>query len=199
MATIKLYPEVSATTMRTVSGSYIDLLTPDWRLINFGDIAHHLGFLNRWTGARRRQISVLEHSLRCGEIAPADLRLEALLHDAHEAYTGDIGSPMKNAIAIVSGQEGVIRAIQARLDVAIACSLLHRCALPAPESQDRESYVLAAAMQGAGVRAIDEQALHEEAADDLWPAERLLFHRLAERWISWIEQECRARYVGRDG
>lgn len=181
--------------MPTVSGSYIDLLTPDWRLINFGDIAHHLGFLNRWTGARRRQISVLEHSLRCGEIAPADLRLEALLHDAHEAYTGDISSPIKNAIAAVSGQEGAIRSIQARLDIAIARSLLHRCALPAPESQERESYVLAAAMHSGAMRAIDEQALHEEAADDMAPAERLLFHRLAERWIGLVEQECRARYT----
>lgn len=67
------------------------------------DVAHHLSQINRFTGACSRPYSVAEHSLLVERIGAArgasvSLRLALLLHDAHEAYTGDCSSPAKAAI-----------------------------------------------------------------------------------------------------
>ncbi len=63
-------------------------------------IAHHLAIINRFTGASSRPYSVAEHSLLCADISeaaghPAYLQLACLMHDAHEAITGDMSSPVK--------------------------------------------------------------------------------------------------------
>lgn len=63
-------------------------------------IAHHLAIINRFTGATSRPYSVAEHSLLCADISeaaghPAHLQLACLMHDAHEAITGDVSSPAK--------------------------------------------------------------------------------------------------------
>lgn len=66
-------------------------------------LAHHLACINRFTGAAARPYSVAEHSLLCADIA-ADLdlgpllELACLMHDAHEAVTGDMSTPMKRAM-----------------------------------------------------------------------------------------------------
>lgn len=57
-------------------------------------IAHALANLCRWTGHTRRFYSVAEHSLRAANLVPAKYRLQALLHDAAEAYIGDISTPL---------------------------------------------------------------------------------------------------------
>lgn len=63
-------------------------------------LAHQLAQINRYTGATRRPYSVAEHSLLCADLA-ADaghsplVQLCCLLHDAHEAITGDMASPVK--------------------------------------------------------------------------------------------------------
>lgn len=67
------------------------------------EIAHALAQINRFNGHARRPYSVAEHSLLVAAIAAADgatpeQQLAALLHDAHEAYTGDLSSPAKWAI-----------------------------------------------------------------------------------------------------
>jgi hypothetical protein len=57
-------------------------------------IAHALANLCRWTGHTRRFYSVAEHSLRVANLVPAKYKLQALLHDAAEAYIGDIATPL---------------------------------------------------------------------------------------------------------
>lgn len=67
------------------------------------DVAHALALQNRFNGHTRRPYSVAEHSLLVMEIAQADgasvhQQLAALMHDAHEAYVGDVISPVKLAV-----------------------------------------------------------------------------------------------------
>ena len=65
--------------------------------IHLGDIVHALGRINRFLGQTRRPISVLWHSLIVTELCrheSFETRLEALLHDAAEAYVGDWISPL---------------------------------------------------------------------------------------------------------
>lgn len=64
------------------------------------DIAHHLAQICRFGGACRRHYSVAEHSVLVQELtarmgAPLPVQLGALLHDAGEAYCGDICRPLK--------------------------------------------------------------------------------------------------------
>jgi len=73
--------------------------------IDIHDVAWHLAQINRFTGACKRPYSVAEHSLLCADLAKRDdngpaVQLLCLLHDAHEAYTGDMSSPMKNVVGL---------------------------------------------------------------------------------------------------
>lgn len=70
--------------------------------ISILDIAHSLALTNRFNGHTVRPLSVAEHSLLVVEIAERELGLRepgallaALLHDAHEAITGDLITPAK--------------------------------------------------------------------------------------------------------
>jgi len=89
----------------TNTGAQFDLrwIKPD--TISILDIAHALANTNRYTGHAARPISVAEHSLLVVEILEREaaehrpeVLLAALLHDAHEAYTGDLSSPMKQLL-----------------------------------------------------------------------------------------------------
>lgn len=82
------------------SGLRVDLLDPDERSIDIRDISHGLSNICRFTGQTSTFYSVAEHCMHVSSIVKARtgdpfLELGGLLHDAHEAYTGDISSPMK--------------------------------------------------------------------------------------------------------
>lgn len=69
------------------------------------EIAHALAQINRFTGHCTRPYSVAEHSLLVAQIAANEgaspaAQLAALLHDAHEAYVGDVSSPAKWAVGM---------------------------------------------------------------------------------------------------
>ena len=67
------------------------------------DIIHHLSLINRWNGGTDEPFSVLEHCMYCddlllhkhGKRCRPFWRVSTLLHDAHEAYTGDLPTDLK--------------------------------------------------------------------------------------------------------
>jgi hypothetical protein len=108
--------------MELASGRYLDLLNPDPGVISLHDIANHLSQINRYTGAARRPMSVAEHAVLVADRVHSQGHgvatvLRALHHDDAEAYVGDVGRPLKAAIASVYG------AIEASVDRAIAIAL----------------------------------------------------------------------------
>lgn len=95
----------------TLTGARIDYSNPHPSSINIDDIAHGLSQLCRWHGQTDRFYSVAQHSVLLSMVVPAhmsqtvegityyelvNLAKAALLHDAAEAYTGDIPSPIKD-------------------------------------------------------------------------------------------------------
>lgn len=85
-------------TIRTASGLSFNLKYPKPEDVVLDDIAHHLAHINRYTGATIIPYSVLQHSLFVSFLVPEEAAYEALLHDAHEAYYGDVSSPMKSLL-----------------------------------------------------------------------------------------------------
>jgi uncharacterized protein len=83
--------------MLTYTGKFVDPLnaTPDD--IDIIDIAHHLSNLCRYNGAVDFFFSVAQHSVLVAQRFRHNsyLRKWAILHDASEAYLGDIISPLK--------------------------------------------------------------------------------------------------------
>lgn len=79
----------------TRSGRNVSLLNPSAGQIEIGDIAHGLAHQCRFNGQTSKFYSVAQHSVLVAFILPAELKLAGLLHDAAEAYLGDIVQPLK--------------------------------------------------------------------------------------------------------
>lgn len=86
--------------MITTSGNLINLYDPDPSLIEIEDIAGSLSKLCRWGGNIPEFYSVAQHSCHVVSLAPRHLRFAALMHDAPEAYAGDVIRPIKSLLAI---------------------------------------------------------------------------------------------------
>jgi hypothetical protein len=86
--------------MRTATGNKFWPEDPRSQDVYIADIAHHLSMLCRFTGAVRKFYSVAEHSVHVSNLVEEqgysnEVQLQALLHDATEAYIADINRPAK--------------------------------------------------------------------------------------------------------
>jgi len=86
--------------IETRSGVQFNLSDPRADDIYINDIAHGLSLLCRYVGQCRQFYSVAEHSILCSKMAedeglPVSVQLACLLHDAAEAYLGDLSGPLK--------------------------------------------------------------------------------------------------------
>lgn len=103
---------MSAPYLLTVSGLRIDLLSPRPEDVTLPDIAHALARICRYTGhVRGASYSVAQHSVLVAQYLrdqghTAGIQAQGLMHDAHEAYTGDMASPIKRAIAAIQNEDG---------------------------------------------------------------------------------------------
>ena len=79
----------------TISGRKLDLRDIQPKDIDIFDIAHSLSRQCRFSGHCVEFYSVAQHSLRVAALLPTELKMVGLLHDAAEAYLGDITRPVK--------------------------------------------------------------------------------------------------------
>ncbi|KAB1440348.1 hypothetical protein [Pseudodesulfovibrio senegalensis] len=104
--------------VRTHTGKNLDLANPNSKEICIEDIAHHLAKLDRYNGAGHYSYSVGQHSLLVADALPKEYKLQGLLHDATEAYLGDVVSPLKAMLPEYRRIEGqVMRAICNRFQI----------------------------------------------------------------------------------
>lgn len=111
----------------TYTGKLFDILDPKPELICIEDIAHALSNICRYTGHTRSFYSVAEHSVRMAKSPELEGDpMILLLHDAAEAYFGDIATPLKKIAYIPDGigfrpiynvEAKIIAAISEALDI----------------------------------------------------------------------------------
>lgn len=103
---------------QTYTGKKFDYSNPLPASIDIRDIAHALSLVCRFGGHCRDFYSVAQHSVYVSQFVRADLALIGLLHDAAEAYIGDMVSPLKRQIESFNVLEGrVFSAIASKLGI----------------------------------------------------------------------------------
>lgn len=86
------------TRILTKRGSYVDLLNLTHNIYMIDDIASSLSMQCRFTGHTQEFYSVAQHSVLVSYGVPEHLALDGLMHDAVEAYLGDVSSPLKQLL-----------------------------------------------------------------------------------------------------
>lgn len=105
---------------QTISGRMFYPMDPRAEDVDIEDIAHALSFVCRFGGHSQKFYSVAEHSVRVSDAIQQSNGSKAdaffgLLHDAAEAYIGDMIWPLKQSPLVVGYRE-----IERRVEDAIA-------------------------------------------------------------------------------
>lgn len=139
----------------TRSGQYFDFFDPQGYELQVEDIAHGLANCCRFAGQCAVFYSVAQHSVYVSRIVPERLALAGLLHDAAEAFLGDMTRPLKRLLPDY-------RAIEMRVEIA----LFRKLGIPYPIPEE----VKRADMQMLRLEQTALMAHHSDAWDcDAYP------------------------------
>jgi uncharacterized protein len=112
--------------LQTVSGRWVNPFDPDPEQLDAGDIARALANLCRFGGHSRSFYSVAQHSVIVSRLVEerggdAEDAFAALMHDATEAYLGDMPHPLKHrsplGAAYKAAEEHLESALRARFAI----------------------------------------------------------------------------------
>lgn len=147
--------------MHTWSGRKFFPLDPRPDEISIKDIAHALANQCRFNGHTTKFYSVAEHAWHCSFLVPEEFALEALLHDAAEAYLGDIIRPLK----LIPQIKSVYGPIEEAVEQAIA-ERFH-LTYPWPAAVKRADEMMVTAEMDQIIKAREKGHLHDSnvAAD----------------------------------
>lgn len=104
--------------LATFTGKRFWPLDPERGEVCIEDIAHALANICRFGGHCRDFYSVAQHSVLVSQLVPREQALAALIHDAAEAYLGDIPRPVKSQ-ADRERESAVLDVILRRLDIGV--------------------------------------------------------------------------------
>jgi uncharacterized protein len=162
----------------TIGGKYFNFLTPGQSEFGIAEIAHALSHLCRYNGHTGTFYSVAQHSVYVSYLVPPEHALAGLLHDAAEAFIGDMVAPLKRLLPDY-------RALEKRVEAAV----LERFGLPAVQPQcvkDADMVMLAT-----------EQRDLLPAHDDEWEWERLGYRPMAIKVIPVSAGVARTQFLAR--
>ena len=124
--------------LQTVSGRWVNPLDPDPEQFDIEDIARALGNLCRFGGHCRAFYSVAQHSVIVSELVQqraGDVEdvFAALMHDASEAYLGDMPHPLKHR----SPLGAAFKEAENRLEAALRAHFAIKADVPEIKRADR--------------------------------------------------------------
>jgi uncharacterized protein len=158
-------PPAAGPYLQTVSGKWVNPLDPDPEQFDIQDIARALGNLCRFGGHCRAFYSVAQHSVVVSRLVEerggdAEDAFAALMHDATEAYLGDMPHPLKHR----SPLGAPFRAAEERLEAAIRARFAIRAEVPEIKRADR-------ALLATERRAFSDEAWHWPELEGVEPLE----------------------------
>lgn len=206
---------------KTPTGIYVDLANPKETKINLEDIAWNLAGICRYGGSTLGHYSVAQHcvfmdsifsfrgfnntpkiwskdvqtlikSLERNPELERRVRLEILLHDASEAYLGDVPSPLKKLLP-------QYKTIEDQWTKVIRNSFN----LPEINNTDSQSEIINELVKGLDVLALHIERRWVQAPDvekqplGTWGEEDPNVQAMAEWWLPIIEKKFWSREVGR--
>ena len=124
-----LFGEKTMTWIQTFTGRKFSLTDPQPEDVCIEDIAHALANVCRFGGHCRGHYSVAQHSVHVADIVAEDFKLDAILHDAGEAYYGDITRPQKILLRGMTTRIGGICDFQIFID-RIDCAIAEHFGIP---------------------------------------------------------------------
>jgi hypothetical protein len=109
----------------TFSGGRVSLVHPDPGTIQLRDIARQLSQQCRFNGGTIGFYSVAQHSVHVAEVCQSPVaKLAGLLHDAAEAYLGDLVRPVKDYLRVMAGGPSPYDLLEAKLMLCITHALV---------------------------------------------------------------------------
>ena len=159
-------------TLETVSGRKIDVRDPRPDTIEISDIAWALSRMPRFSGHSIPYVpySVAQHCIQVmKELAPHGerIQLHGLLHDAAEAYTNDLPSPIKHIPEI--------HAVISKLEDKLMLTIYEAIGID-PPTEEEEQIVKIADKHQQAVEAYN--FMHSRGAD--WNLPKVTFKKLQE-------------------
>lgn len=105
--------------IQTFSGKVFKPFAPDPFMVCIEDIAHALSNICRFNGhVEGSGYNVAQHSMKVSRIVAPELAMQGLLHDAAEAYVGDLPKPIKEWLPDYEALErGVWQAVADRFSI----------------------------------------------------------------------------------
>lgn len=106
---------MSEAQIETYTGKRFDLLDPTFDMIDIEDIAHSLAGYPRFTMHTKFPYPVGQHTRLGSYLVPKIHALRFLLHDASEAYLGDMSRPLKYFTGIGNEYRKVEKPLQRKI------------------------------------------------------------------------------------
>lgn len=177
-------------TIKTNKGVYFKFLDPRKHNFDVHEIAYALSFINRFTG-HAGGYTVAQHSVLVSYAVPQEYALEGLMHDAAEAYVGDVASPLKALI------RDAYKPIEHNIEQALATQ--HGLWFPFPAAIKHADLVLLLTEHRDLMRRTMESLRDQDCVlwpQDIQPLPRRVFGLVPAiiRWPAWY---ARYRFVKR--
>lgn len=115
--------ELKGLGIQLANGGWLWFDDPQPDDIKIEDIASALSKICRYTGHCNKFYSVAQHSVMVSQLVPFRLAMAGLLHDATEAYIGDMSRPLKQLVRERAGdvmrdlENGLHKAISGKFNI----------------------------------------------------------------------------------